>query len=47
VNSIQLAGPAPFPIYTTTQTYRHNFNVLRAGLNYRFGGVAGPVVAKY
>ena len=47
VNSLELVGPAPFPIYTTTQSYRHNFHVLRAGLNYRFGGVAGPVVAKY
>lgn len=47
VNGTILAGPVPFPIYTTTQTYRHNFHVVRAGLNYRFGGVAGPVVAKY
>ncbi len=47
VNSVELFGPAPFPLYATTQSYRHNFNVLRAGLNYRFGGAPAPVVAKY
>ncbi|HMN71507.1 MAG TPA: outer membrane beta-barrel protein [Rhodoblastus sp.] len=29
------------------QTISNRFHTVRAGLNYRFGGVAGPVVAKY
>ena len=48
VNSVELVGPAPFPLYSVTQSYRNDFHVLRVGLNYRFGGLgAGPVVAKY
>ncbi len=43
----EFVGPAPFPLYATNQSYKHNFHVVRAGLNYRFGGLAGPVVAKY
>lgn len=46
VNNVELLGPAPFPLYTVSQTYRHDFHVLRLGLNYRFGGSA-PVVARY
>lgn len=46
VNS-EFVGPAPFPLYTTSQSYKNNFHVVRLGLNYRFGGGAGPVVAKY
>jgi outer membrane immunogenic protein len=38
VNNVELAGPAPFPIFTTSQVVRNDFHVLRAGVNYRFGG---------
>ena len=43
----EFVGPAPFPLYATSQSYKNNFHVVRAGLNYRFGGYAAPVVAKY
>jgi len=43
----EFVGPAPFPLYATSQSYKNNFHVVRLGLNYRFGGGAGPVVAKY
>ena len=48
VNTFEPVGPAPFPLYATSQSYRHKFHVVRAGLNYRFNfGGAGPIVAKY
>jgi outer membrane immunogenic protein len=38
VNNVELVGPRPFPIFTTTQQVHNDFHIARIGLNYRFGG---------
>lgn len=35
------------PAQFMTARFRNNGHIVRAGINYRFGGVAGPVVASY
>ncbi len=35
LNNILISGPAPFPVFATSQSYRYDFNVMRFGLNYR------------
>jgi outer membrane immunogenic protein len=38
VNNVELVGPVPFPIFTTSQAVRNDFHVIRVGVNYRLGG---------
>lgn len=37
VNNVELVGPTPFPIFTTSHEVHNNFHVIRVGLNRRFG----------
>jgi hypothetical protein len=36
-NNTLVTGPAPFPIFVESQSYRSSFDVVRIGVNYRFG----------
>ena len=46
-NSVNIQNAILAPLMPTSQSYKHNFHVVRLGLNYRFGGAPAPVVAKY
>jgi outer membrane immunogenic protein len=43
-DNVVIADPA-FPGFTATYRFHHEFDAVRVGLNYKWGG--GPVVAKY
>jgi opacity protein-like surface antigen len=44
VNNVLVTGPAPFPIFVESQSYHSSFDVVRVGVNYRFGPVS-PLAA--
>lgn len=47
-SNLPVAGAAETVITTaSTHTFRTSFHTLRAGVNYKFGWGAAPVVAKY
>jgi outer membrane immunogenic protein len=44
INNVLVTGPAPFPIFVENQSYHTSFDVVRVGVNYRFGSVS-PLAA--